>query len=139
MRYSCSACALDDQRLRIGALQFDGAGHEALDRVGDIVRLVEHVRRLEVRRLRELGFHQFVEHQEQPERLDRAGVEIVVAVLRVVEMEAAEALRMHQARDDHFDVHVGRVVARGRPGRKPSGPASAPPSASVPQSWMTVA
>ena len=103
--------AVDDQRLRIRALQLDGARHEAFDRIGDVVRLVEHVGRPEVRRLGELGFHELVEHEEQAERLDGARVEIVVAVLRIVEMEAAEPLRMHQARDDHFDVHVRRVVA----------------------------
>ena len=37
--------AVDDQRLGIGALQFDRRLHQALDRIGDIVRLVEHVGR----------------------------------------------------------------------------------------------
>ena len=103
--------AIDDQRLRVGTLQLDGAGHQALDRVGHVVRLVEHVRRAEIRGPGELGLHQLVEHQEQPERLDRAGVQIVVAVFRIVEMESAEPLCVHQSRDDHLDVHVGRVVA----------------------------
>src|SRR5689334_13874222 len=30
--------AIHDQRLRVGTLQFDGRGHEAFDRVRDIVR-----------------------------------------------------------------------------------------------------
>src|SRR6187455_3138331 len=102
--------SFDDQRLGVRALQFDRAGHEAFHRVGDIVRLIEHVCRPEVGRIRELGLDQFIEDQEQAEGLDRAGVEIVVAVLRIVEMKTAEALRMHQTRDDHFDVHVRRVV-----------------------------
>ena len=82
---------------------------------------------LEVRRLGELGLDQFVEHQEQAERLDRAGVEIVVAVLRIVEMETAEALRMHQARDDHLDVHVRRVVTEVDEAESLRARASAPP------------
>src|SRR6478609_5098568 len=56
--------SFDDQSLGVGALQFDRAGHEAFHRVGDIVRLIEHVRWPEVGRIREFGFDQFIEDQE---------------------------------------------------------------------------
>jgi hypothetical protein len=38
---------IDQRRLRVGALQLDGAVDETFDRIGDIVRLIEHVRRLQ--------------------------------------------------------------------------------------------
>ena len=85
--------------------------HQALDRVGDVVRLVEHVRRVEVLGAAVLGIDQLVEDQEQPEGVDRAGIEVVVAVLRVVEVEAAELAELDQPGDDHLDVDVRRVVA----------------------------
>ena len=44
-------------------------------------------------------------------RVDRAGVEVVVAVLRVVEVEAAEFPEPREAGDDLLDVHVRRMVA----------------------------
>ena len=44
-------------------------------------------------------------------RVDRAGVEIVVAVFRVVEVEAAELAEAGEAGDDLLDVDVRRVVA----------------------------
>ena len=58
-----------------------------------------------------LGVHQFVEDQEQLVRVDRAGVEVVVAVLAVVEVEAAQLSEAGQAGDDLLDVHVRRMVA----------------------------
>ena len=77
--------------------------------------------------LRQLRLDQLVEHQEQPERIDRAGVEVVVAVLGIVEVEAAEAPRVHQARHDHFDVDVGRVVAEVDQAERLRARAPAPP------------
>jgi hypothetical protein len=68
------------------------------------------VRRLEVRHLAPLRIDQLVEDQEQPVGIDRAGVQVVVAVFGIVEMESAEAARMDQPRDDHLDVHIGRVM-----------------------------
>ena len=41
--------AIDEQRLRVGALELGGAGHQALDGIGDVVRLVEHVGRARTR------------------------------------------------------------------------------------------
>ena len=61
--------------------------------------------------LAQLGIDQFVEDEEQPIGIDRAGVEIVVAIFRIVEVEAAELPELDQPRDDHLDVDVRRVVA----------------------------
>ena len=58
-----------------------------------------------------LGVDQLVEDEEQPVGVDRAGVEVVVAVLRIVEVEAAELAELDQPRDDHLDVDVRRMVA----------------------------
>ena len=73
--------------------------------------LVEHVRRVEVLGAAQLGIDQLVEDQEQPERIDRAGVEVVVAIFGIVEVEAAELAELDQPRDDHLDVDVRRMVA----------------------------
>ena len=59
----------------------------------------------------QLGIDQFVEDQEQPVGIDRAGVEVVVAIFGIVEMEAAELAELDQPRDDHLDIDVRRVVA----------------------------
>ena len=75
------------------------------------MRLVEHVRRRDVFRAPPFRVDKLVEDEEEPERIDRTGVEIVVAVFRIVEVEAAELFRMDEARDDHLDVHVRRMVA----------------------------
>jgi hypothetical protein len=75
------------------------------------VRLIEHVGRVEARRAVELGVDQLVEDQEQLEGLDRARVEVVVAVLAVVEVETGQLAELDQPRHDHLDVDVRRVVA----------------------------
>ena len=92
-----SAVAVDDQRLRVGALRFHRRGHQALDRIGDIVRLIEHVGGVEARRAAHGGVDELIEHAEQPKRVDGAGVEIIVAVFRIVEMEAGELARRERA------------------------------------------
>jgi len=69
--------AVHQQSLRIGALHIGGGEHQRLDGVGDIVRLVEHVGGREIS-IAAFGIHQFVEDEEQAERIDGAGVEIVV-------------------------------------------------------------
>ena len=102
--------AVHQAGLDIGALDLHRRDDQAFDRVGDVVALVDHVREVKARRL--LQFDQLVEHQEQPERLDRAGIQIVVAVFRVVEMEAAQLPGLDQPGDDHLDVHVRGVVAQ---------------------------
>jgi hypothetical protein len=54
------------------------------------VGLVEHVRGIESRQPPLLGVHQLVEDQEELEGLDGAGVQVVVAVFAVVEVEAGQ-------------------------------------------------
>src|SRR3954447_1981012 len=53
---------------------------------------------------------QFIKNKEQLERLNGAGIQVVVAVLAVVEMESAEFLELDQPRDDHFYINVRRVM-----------------------------
>ena len=48
-------------------------------------------------------------------------IEIVVAVFRIVEVEAAELVELDQPRDDHLDVGVRRVVAEIDQADRPSG------------------
>ncbi len=103
--------AVNEVRLDVGAREFRGARHQGLDGVCDVVRLVEHVGRVEALDTCQLRVHQLVEDEEELEGLDRAGVEVVVAVLRVVEVEAGELAELDEARDDHLDVDVRRVVA----------------------------
>ncbi len=55
--------------------------------------------------------HELAEHEEQLERVDRADDEVVVGVLAVVEVEAAEAILGGQDRDDLLDVHALGVMA----------------------------
>ena len=74
------------------------------------MRLIQHVSGLEPRRLAMCGIDQLVQDQEELERVDRAGVEIVVAVFAVVEVEAAELAELDEPGDDHLDVDVGSVM-----------------------------
>ena len=130
--------SFDDQRLGVRALQFDRAGHEAFHRVGDIVRLIEHVCRPEVGRIRELGLDQFVEDQEQPEGLDRAGVEIVVAVLRIVEMKPPRRCACTSRATIISMFTFGAWCPRSTR-QKAFGPSVCAAMSELPQSWMTVA
>jgi hypothetical protein len=109
-RAAAKSRAVDEQRAGERADDSLGARQHALEWVGDVVRLVDHIGRLEIGALLFLGFHQFVENKEQLVRVDGAGVEVVVAIFAVVEMEAAEFSEAGQARDDLLDIDVGRVV-----------------------------
>ena len=100
--------AVDQTGLNIGAGDFHGGGHQAFDRIGHIVALVDHIGEAQVFGL---GIDQFVEHQEQAERVDGACVKVVVAVLAVVEVEACQFAGMDQAGHDLLDVGVGGVMA----------------------------
>ncbi len=102
--------AIDEQGLRIGALHFDRRLHQAFNRVGDIVALVQHVRRVEALGLVDLGIHQLIEHQEQPVGIDGTGIKIVIAIFGIVEVEAAQLAELDEARDDHLDIDVRRMV-----------------------------
>ena len=83
---SLPACALASasrstiKSLRIGALRFRCGNDQALDWIGDVVRLIEHVGWIKARRPSDAGVDQFVENEEQAERVDRAGVEVIVAI-----------------------------------------------------------
>ena len=72
--------AIDDQSLRLGALRFRCGNDQALDRIGNVVRLIEHVGWIKAPRPSDTGIDQLVEHEEQAERVDRAGVEVIVAI-----------------------------------------------------------
>jgi len=103
--------AVHQQRLGEGRGDGLGRGQQALDRVRHVVRLVDHVGRGKALRLAHLRIHEFIEHQEQPERVDRARIEVVVAVFRIVEVETRQLLRPNQACHDLLDVRVGCVMA----------------------------
>ena len=55
-------CPIHQQRLRVGTLQLDGAADETFDRIGDVVRLIEHVRRLQRADAAPLGVNQLIEN-----------------------------------------------------------------------------
>ena len=71
---------IDEMRLHTGALDFDRRDYQALDRVGDVVRLVDHVGGTEIRRIAQLRVDQLIEDEEELVGVDGAGIEIVVAV-----------------------------------------------------------
>src|SRR5580658_2687009 len=102
--------AISYQCLRVSALQCHRAFEQTLDRVGDIVTLIQHVDWREAGSAAQLSIHQLVEYQENLERIDGAGIQIVVAIFGIVEMKAAKALKLNQARNDLLDVGRGRVM-----------------------------
>ena len=79
---------------------------------------------IEARRAGKLRVDQLVEDEEELVGIDRAGIEIVVAVFRIVEVEAAELLELDQPRDDHLDIGVRRVVAEVDQADRPAARAS---------------
>ncbi len=99
--------AIDDQGPRVGLLDVDDAHHHRLDFRLDVVGLVDRQAWQWSSAADELA-----EHQEQLERVDRADDQIVVRVLAVVEMEAAETLLGREDRDDLLDVDALGVVAQ---------------------------
>ena len=101
--------AVDEQRLRDGELHLVGRLDEVFERVLEVVRRVDHVaqgghRAAAVRRRAQ-------DDEEELVRVDRPDGEVVVAVLRVVEVEAAESAGHRQAAHDLLDVRVRQVVA----------------------------
>src|SRR5208282_2275731 len=98
--------------LRVGSLKCDGALEETLDWIGYDVTLIEHVGRREARSATQLGVHELIENQENLERVDRAGVQIVVAIFGIVEVKAAKALKLDQARNDLLDVRGRRMMTQ---------------------------
>ncbi len=102
--------AVDDERLRVGPRHLHRRLHEALDRVGDVVRLIEHIGGIESGRPARPRVDELVENEKQTERVDGAGIEVVVAVFGIVEMEAGEAAGADQPGDDLLDIDVGRMM-----------------------------
>ncbi len=102
---------VDEERLRVGLPQVVHCHQERLDRILQVVALINHVGRGSVEHARLGRVNQLVEDQKELIRFDRAGYQIVVAVLRVVEVEAAELARRHEPCHDQFDVGVGQVMA----------------------------
>src|SRR3954468_6416220 len=98
--------AVDEQRPRVGLLEVDHAQHHRLHLRLDVVRLVD-------RQPREVtpAARQLAEDQEELERVDGADDELVVGVLAVVEVKAAEPALLRKQRDDLLDVGPLRVVA----------------------------
>ena len=58
------------------------------------------------------GIDDLVEDQEELQRVDRAGHQVVVGVLAVVEVEAAQLVLVEQDRDDVLDVDARGMVAQ---------------------------
>ena len=75
------------------------------------MRLVEHIGGIKARRAPRARIDQFVEDEEQAERIDRSGVEVVVAIFGIVEVEAGQPAGADEPGDDLLDVDVGRMVS----------------------------
>src|SRR5919112_291815 len=90
----------------VGLLQVDDAQDHRLDLGLDVVGLVD-------RQARQAGGGggQLAEDQEELERVDRPDDQVVVGVLAVVEVKAAEPPLLVEQGDDLLDVHPVRVVA----------------------------
>src|SRR5262249_32122783 len=100
--------SVDDQRLRVCVLQvFDGLNHR-LDLRLHVVRLIDREADAPVERG---AGDQLVEDKEELERIDRAGDQVVVAVLAVVEVEAAEPVLSCKQRDDLLNVYAVWVMS----------------------------
>lgn len=99
-----------EPRLRVRELELVHRLEHRLDRVLQVVALVDHVRRPESGEPLALREHELVEDEEQAVRPDGPGGEVVVAVLGVVEVEAAELPGPEQPGDDELDVRVRQVV-----------------------------
>jgi hypothetical protein len=97
---------VDEQRFRVRGLNV----HRRLDRRVDlplhVVRLVDHERDVVGTALRDLAHD-----PEELERVDRADDQVVVGVLPVVEVKAAEQPLGEEQGDDLLDIRALRVVA----------------------------
>src|SRR4051794_30357977 len=100
--------AIDEQRLRDRELDLVGRLGEVLERVLQVVGRVDHV--ADLRHPAVADVDELEAHQEELVRVDRTDREVVVAVLRVVEVEAAQAPRHRQATDHLLHVGAREVV-----------------------------
>ena len=96
-----------EQRLRVRRLDVHDRLDHRVDLSLDVVRLVDHERDVPAASAERDLAHD----PEQLERVDRADDQVVVGVLAVVEVEAAEQPLGEQQRDDLLDVRALRVVA----------------------------
>jgi hypothetical protein len=101
--------AVEAQRERKCVLDRVGRLDQVLDRVFEVVALVDHVGEAGHRAAAVL--EQLEHHEVELERANRARGEVVVSVLRVVEVESTEAAGHREARDHLLDVRVREVVA----------------------------
>ena len=100
---------VDEQGLCDGELDLVGRLDEVLDRVLQVVRRVDHVAHLGHYAV--AVFEELEHDEEELVRLDGSDGEVVVAVLRVVEVEAAEPTDHGEAAHDLLDVGAGKVVS----------------------------
>ena len=101
--------ARHQQRLGVGFLTVHHREDHGRDLALDVVRLVDHIRHVPRggARCREL-----VVDQEEFERVHAARHQVVIGILAVVEVEAAQPAGVEQERDDLLDVHARRVVSQ---------------------------
>lgn len=76
----------------------------------DVVRLIDHVRDGKVLAAIPLGQDDLMEDPEELIRIDAAHGEVIVGVLAVVEVKAAQEVLVDEERDDVLDVGTGEVV-----------------------------
>src|SRR3954452_3795577 len=97
---------VDQQRLRVSRLDVHRRLHHRVDLPLDVVRLVDHERDAPSC----AGARYLAHDPEQLEGVDRADDQVVVRVLAVVEVEAAEQALGEQQSDDLLDVRPLRMV-----------------------------
>ena len=74
------------------------------------MRLIQHVRGIEVRGIAVLGINELIEYQKLLIGIDAATIEIVITVFAVIKMKARQFSKLNQARDDHFDIYIRRMM-----------------------------
>ena len=74
--------------------------------------LVKHMSQHQPFDFSHFRINQFVENQKQAVRVNRAGIEIIITIFGIIEVKAAKFSGANEAGDDHFNVHVGRMVAK---------------------------
>ena len=104
--------AIDELRLHVGAHQLHGARHQRLDRVGDVVRLVEHVggRRMPPHPVRSASTSSLKIRNSWNGLIDPASRSSSPYLLSL-KWKPPSFPNWIEPRDDHLDVDVRRVVA----------------------------
>src|SRR5213593_1499124 len=101
---------INEMGLNVGAGQFNRTHHQRFNRIRNIVGLVQHIRRIEVWNTAQLRIDKLIEDEEQLEWFDRTRIEIIIAILAVVEMKSSEFAELNQTSNNHLDIHVRRVM-----------------------------